>query len=116
MSDEERREGGYRSSRGPYRPGGGRRQDSGREGYSGPRGRRPYGPSRKVCAFCLEKTKVIDYKNGDMLRRYVTERGKIRSGRKSGTCARHQRRLAVALKRARYLALLPFTSEHIRRY
>ena len=51
-----------------------------------------------------------------MLRRYVTERGKIRSGRKSGTCARHQRRLAVALKRARYLALLPFTSEHIRRY
>jgi small subunit ribosomal protein S18 len=64
----------------------------------------------------VEKTKEIDYKNADMLRRYVTERGKIRSGRKSGTCAKHQRRLAVALKRARYLALLPFTSEHIRRY
>ena len=116
MSDDERREGGYRSGPRPYRSGGRGRPENGREGYSGPRGRRPFGPSRKVCAFCVEKTKVIDYKNGDMLRRYVTERGKIRSGRKSGTCAKHQRRLAVALKRARYLALLPFTSEHIRRY
>ena len=51
-----------------------------------------------------------------MLRRYVTERGKIRSRRKTGTCAKHQRRLAVAIKRARHLALLPFTAEQIRRY
>ncbi len=116
MSDDERREGGYRSGPRPYQSGGRGRSGNGREGYSGPRGRRPFGPSRKVCAFCVEKGKAIDYKNADMLRRYVTERGKIRSGRKSGTCAKHQRRLAVALKRARYLALLPFTSEHIRRY
>jgi small subunit ribosomal protein S18 len=116
MSDNERREGGFGSGQRPYRSGGGRRPENGRGGYSGPRGRRPFGPTRKVCAFCVEKGKQIDYKNADMLRRYVTERGKIRSGRKSGTCARHQRRLAVALKRARYLALLPFTSEHIRLY
>jgi small subunit ribosomal protein S18 len=50
------------------------------------------------------------------LRRYLTDRGKIKSRRKTGTCAKHQRRLAVAVKRARHLALLPFTAEHIRRY
>ncbi|RPI51140.1 MAG: 30S ribosomal protein S18 [Chloroflexi bacterium] len=71
---------------------------------------------RKVCAFCLEKAKTIDYKDISMLRRFVTERGKIRSRRKTGTCAKHQRRLAVAIKRARHLALLPFTAEQIRRY
>ncbi len=71
---------------------------------------------RRVCAFCLEKTKVIDYKDLSTLRRFLTERGKIKSRRKTGTCAKHQRRLAVAVKRARHLALLPFTAEHIRRY
>ena len=71
---------------------------------------------RKVCAFCLEKTKTIDYKDLSTLRRYLTERGKIKSRRKTGTCARHQRRLATAVKRARHLALLPFTAEHIRRF
>ena len=71
---------------------------------------------RKVCAFCLEKTKVIDYKDVSTLRRFLTDRGKIRSRRKTGTCAKHQRRLAIAIKRARHLALLPFTAEHIRRY
>ncbi len=75
-----------------------------------------YQRRRKVCAFCLEKTKTIDYKDVATLRRYLTERGKIRSRRKTGTCAKHQRRLAVAIKRARHLALLPFTAEHIRRY
>ncbi len=71
---------------------------------------------RKVCAFCLEKTKTIDYKDKATLRRFLTERGKIKSRRKTGTCAKHQRRLAIAVKRARLLALLPITAEHIRRY
>lgn len=79
-------------------------------------GGRRFTRRRKVCAFCLEKGKPIDYKDISMLRRYVTERGKIRSRRKTGTCAKHQRRLAVAIKRARHLALLPFTAEQIRRY
>jgi small subunit ribosomal protein S18 len=59
---------------------------------------------------------MIDYKDSGMLRRYLTERGKIKGRRKSGTCAKHQRKLAVAIKRARHLALLPFTAEQIRRY
>jgi small subunit ribosomal protein S18 len=68
-----------------------------------------------VCAFCLEKTKTIDYKDIATLRRSLTERGKIKSRRKTGTCAKHQRRLAIAVKRARHLALLPYTPEHMRR-
>jgi small subunit ribosomal protein S18 len=79
-------------------------------------GRRRFSRRRKVCAFCLEKDRVIDYKDIGTLRRFVTDRGKIRSRRKTGTCAKHQRRLAIAIKRARHLALLPFTAEHIRRY
>jgi small subunit ribosomal protein S18 len=71
---------------------------------------------RKVCAFCLEKAKTIDYKDVPTLRRYLTDRGKIKSRRKTGTCSKHQRRLAIAVKRARHVALLPFTAEHIRRY
>lgn len=100
-----------------------RDQGSGSSRYSGQSGGRPSGgrsygrrrftPRRKVCAFCLEKTQVIDYKDVATLRRFVTNRGKIRSRRKTGTCNRHQRRLAVAIKRARHLALLPFTAEHI---
>jgi small subunit ribosomal protein S18 len=78
--------------------------------------RRRFVRRRKVCAFCLEKTKTIDYKDVSTLRRFLTERGKIKSRRKTGTCAKHQRRLAVAVKRARHLALLPYTAEHIRRY
>jgi small subunit ribosomal protein S18 len=72
------------------------------------RGRRP---RRKVCAFCAEKATFIDYKDAGKLRRYVTERGKMVPRRVSGTCARHQRALAVAIKRARELAMLPYTSE-----
>ncbi len=78
--------------------------------------RRRFAPRRRVCAFCLEKTRTIDYKDVATLRRFLTERGKIKSRRKTGTCAKHQRRLAVAVKRARHLALLPYTAEHIRRY
>lgn len=78
--------------------------------------RQRYTPHPKVCAFCVDRAKYIDYKDVDTLRRYLTERGKIRPRRQTGTCAKHQRRLAVAIKRARHLALLPFAAEHVRRY
>ncbi|HEV2359347.1 MAG TPA: 30S ribosomal protein S18 [bacterium] len=68
-------------------------------------------PKRKVCSFCAEKATYIDYKEVNRLRRFVTERGKILPRRVSGNCARHQRALAVAVKRARELALLPYTGE-----
>lgn len=64
----------------------------------------------KVCAFCVEKNLSIDYKQPDVLRRYVTERGKIRPRRQTGMCAKHQRQLAQAIKRARHLALLPYST------
>jgi small subunit ribosomal protein S18 len=67
-----------------------------------------------VCAFCVEKVTAIDYKDIPRLRRYISERAKIDTRRKSGTCAKHQRALATAIKRARHLALLPFTGDHIR--
>lgn len=68
-------------------------------------------PKRKVCSFCAEKATFIDYKDINRLRRFVTERGKILPRRVSGNCARHQRVVAVAIKRARELALLPYTGE-----
>ncbi len=75
------------------------------------KGKRPH---RKVCNFCVEKMDYIDYKEVSRLRRYISERGKILPRRVTGTCARHQRRLTVALKRARAIALLPFTSDSSR--
>ena len=66
---------------------------------------------RKVCAFCVDKTDSIDYKDIAKLRKFVTERGKILPRRISGTCAKHQRQLTEAVKRARNIALLPFTTE-----
>src|SRR3954451_5130896 len=75
---------------------------------------RKYTPRRKVCTFCVDKVSYIDYKDIARLRRHLSERGKIEPRRKTGTCARHQRALAVALKRARHVALLPYTAEHIR--
>jgi small subunit ribosomal protein S18 len=66
---------------------------------------------RRICNFCLEKVDVIDYKDSDMLRRYITEHGRIRPRRQTGTCAKHQRALAQAIKRARHLAMLPFVDE-----
>ena len=72
------------------------------------RGRKP---RRKVCSFCVDKVEDIDYKDVAKLRRYVTERGKILPRRISGNCAKHQRQLTSALKRARNVALLPFTCE-----
>jgi small subunit ribosomal protein S18 len=75
---------------------------------------RKFTPRRKVCAFCVDKIKEVDYKDLARLRRFLSERGKIEPRRKTGTCAAHQRSLNVALKRARQLAMLPFTAEHIR--
>ena len=68
---------------------------------------------RRVCSFCVDKVALIDYKESAKLRRYISDRGKIEPRRKTGTCATHQRLLTTALKRARHLALLPFTAEHI---
>lgn len=68
---------------------------------------------RRVCSFCVDKVEHIDYKEPAKLRRYVSDRGKIEPRRKTGTCARHQRMLTTALKRARHMALLPFTAQHI---
>lgn len=68
-------------------------------------------PRRKVCSFCVDKVEAIDYKDIQRLRRYITERGKILPRRISGACAKHQRQLTVAVKRARNVALLPFTAE-----
>lgn len=66
---------------------------------------------KKVCNFCVDKIDVIDYKDVAKLRRFISERGKILPRRVTGTCARHQRELTVAIKRARHLALLPFSSD-----
>lgn len=66
---------------------------------------------KKVCAFCSDKAEAIDYKDTAKLRKYVTERGKILPRRISGTCAKHQRELTASIKRARNIALLPFTTE-----
>ena len=84
------------------------------------RGRGPGGRGRfqrrRICAFCVDKVDKIDYKDINLLRRFVSDTGQIDSRRRTGTCARHQRRVTEAIKRARFLALLPYTAEHIRRY
>lgn len=66
---------------------------------------------KRVCNFCVDKVEDIDYKDLNRLKKYITERGKILPRRISGNCANHQRELTVAIKRARMVALLPFTSE-----
>ena len=68
-------------------------------------------PRRKVCSFCVDKVQEIDYKDAAKLRKFITERGKILPRRISGTCTKHQRQLTIAIKRARNVALLPFTAE-----
>ena len=75
--------------------------------------RRPDGRKgrKMVCSFCVDKIETIDYKDVAKLRRFISERAKILPRRVTGTCARHQRQLTVAIKRARHLALLPFSSD-----
>jgi small subunit ribosomal protein S18 len=94
---------------------GGDRGDRGgdREERGGGGGRR-FGARRRGCAFCIDKIEHADYKDVSMLRRYVTDRGKLEPRRKVGTCAKHQRSVALAVKRARQVALLPYTAEHDR--
>lgn len=92
-------------------------QEGGRPGgrpgtwRSGPR----YTPRRKVCSFCAKKADKIGYKDTAKLSRYISDRGKILPRRRTGTCAKHQRVVASAVKRARHIALLPYTAEHIRK-
>ncbi len=78
------------------------------------RGRGRYIPKRKVCIFCADKNLKIDYKDVQLLTRFVSDRGRMDPRRKTGVCPRHQRTLSTALKRARYIALLPYTPEHVR--
>ena len=109
-----RHEGGH--SAGPRReggPGGGGRREGGPGGGPGGpggprRGKRQFFRKKKVCKFCVEKMDLIDYKRADILSQFVQERGKILPRRMTGVCARHQRWLGVAIKRARNIALLPF--------
>ncbi len=76
-------------------------------------GRPRYVPRRKFCSLCVDNVQVIDYKDPAKLRHYISDRGKIGPRRKTGTCAKHQRALAQAIKRARHLALLPYVPAHI---
>lgn len=64
--------------------------------------------NKKICRFCADKVKIIDYKDVKMLQRYLNSYGRIESRKRTGTCASHQRRLAIALKRARHIGILPF--------
>ena len=82
-------------------------------GMEGESGDRRYYARPKICQFCTDKQQTIDYKKVDMLRRFVTDEGKIRPRRQTGTCARHQRVLAGAIKQARQIALLPFTGRYV---
>jgi small subunit ribosomal protein S18 len=84
-----------------------------RSGQRRSRGRRRgrYSSRRRICAFCVDHVDYIDYKNQENLKRYVNEFGRIRPRRQTGTCAKHQRSLAQAIKRARHIALLPFVAE-----
>lgn len=79
-----------------------------------PGGGRRFFARPRECAFCSDKNAKIDYKQFEVLRRYVTDEGKIRPRRQTGVCAKHQRELAVAIKRARHIALLPYSGEVLR--
>ena len=70
--------------------------------------RRPVRRRKKVCVFCADKNAVIDYKDVNKLKRYISERGKILPRRITGNCAKHQRALTVAIKRARHVAIMPY--------
>ncbi|NIM94378.1 MAG: 30S ribosomal protein S18 [Anaerolineales bacterium] len=86
--------------------------DQPRERRRGPRRRFQRRP--RICQFCADKNIIIDYKQIDLLKRYITEGGKIRPRRETGACAKHQRKVSRAIKRARHMAFLPFTVERLR--
>ena len=75
------------------------------------RERNPRKMKKKVCAFCVDKAETIDYKDVAKLRKYISERGKILPRRITGNCAKHQRALTVAIKRARHIALMPYVQD-----
>ena len=116
-----RHEGGPGGGRREGGPGGGGRREGGPGGPGGPgggpggprRGKRQFFRKKKVCKFCVEKMDLIDYKRADILSQFVQERGKILPRRMTGVCARHQRWLGVAIKRARNIALLPFAGSAV---
>ena len=121
MADNEERNSGAPEGQEqrPYRSSGeGReRRDSGERregGWRGGRGWQDRGRRSRICQFCADKTKEIDYKDTMLLRQFVSDRGRITSRRKTSTCAKHQRILARAIKRARFMALLPYSPEHVR--
>ena len=72
-------------------------------------------PKRRVCPLCADKVKTMDYKDANRLRRFISDRGKIEPRRKTSACAKHQRVISLAIKRARLIALLPYTPSHIRK-
>ncbi|MFH1537732.1 MAG: 30S ribosomal protein S18 [bacterium] len=94
-------------------PGGRRDGKRGGGGRGGGGGGRPYGPrrTRRVCEFCVEKKLKIDYKNVQLMEKYITDRGKIKPRRMTGACARHQRKITTAVKRAREIALVPYSRD-----
>ena len=97
------------------RPGGGGRppfRGGGQGGFQRRRGRPRYYARRKICTFCVDKVKYIDYKDVPRLRRFISDRYKMEARRKTGVCSKHQRMLSRAIKRARILALIPFSPDH----
>ena len=93
------------TSRGPRGPGG-------PGGPGGRRGRPRYYARRKVCSFCVDHVEYIDYKNVERIRRFLSDRFMVEARRRTGVCSKHQRGLARAIKRARHLAMLPFSPDH----
>jgi small subunit ribosomal protein S18 len=90
----------------------GNTRDNRRDNFSGDSRETPYRRGRrKRCRFCMDKTDFIDYKSVEILRSFVTDRGKILPRRVSGNCAKHQREVTRAIKRARNIALVPFTTQ-----
>lgn len=98
---------GGQGGRPPFRGGG-----AGGGGFRPRRGRPRYYARRKICSFCVDKVEYIDYKDIARLRRFISDRYKMEARRKTGVCSKHQRMLARAVKRARALALIPYSPDH----
>ena len=87
-------------------------REEGQREERGQRQQRRYFPRRRVCAFCVDKVKHVDYKDVHILERYVSDQGKIKGRRQSGNCTKHQHQVSRAIKRARQIALLPYSRQH----